>query len=327
MTIQTTVVGSYPKPPDEGQPFAVRTTLHKLERGEATVEDLRAAQDELVRSIIEEQQAAGIDLVTDGHARWDDILTPFARHFSGFEIGGLLRWFDNNVYFRRPICTGKVDWRGPSTVDDLRFAASVADRPVKAVIPGPITFARLSIDEYYGNHENFVEALAKVLAQEAFELEAAGARVIQIDEPALLDAPEDLELAKQTIGIITGELKKDETTTILATYFGDAKRLGTELFDIPVDGYGFDLISGPENRNLIDQVPAGKKVQAGIVDARNTRLEDIGELRRTIDDLVAAVGEDRLLVSPSAGLEFLPREKARAKLQRLSEAATQGGAA
>lgn len=327
MTIQTTVVGSYPKPPDEGQTFGVRSTLHKLERGEATVDDLKAAQDELARSIIKEQEEAGIDVVTDGHARWEDILTPFARHISGFEIGGLLRWFDNNVYFRRPIVTGKVDWRGPSSVESFKFASSVTDRTVKAVIPGPITFARLSIDEYYSDHEKFVEALAKVLAQEAFELEAAGAKVIQIDEPALLDAPEDLELAQRTVGIIRSELKNSETQTILATYFGDAKRLGTELFDIPADGYGFDLISGPENLNLIKQVPDGKKVQAGILDARNTKLEDPGDLQKTISELVGAVGEERLLLSPSAGLEFLPREKARAKLHRLAEAAKAGGAA
>jgi 5-methyltetrahydropteroyltriglutamate--homocysteine methyltransferase len=325
MTIRTTVVGSYPKPPDEGQPFVVRSTLHKLERGEATVDDLKTAQDDLARAIIKEQEDAGIDLVTDGHARWEDILTPFARHIAGFEIGGLLRWFDNNTYFRRPICTARVDWRGPSSVDAFTFASSATSKTVKAVIPGPITFARLSIDEYYSDHDKYAEALAKVLAQEAFELEAAGARVIQIDEPALLDAPEDLELAKRTIGIITSELKNGETETILATYFGDAKRLGAEIFDIPVDGFGFDLISGPENRNIIEQVPDGKKIQAGIVDARNTKLEEVDALRSVIDDLTSIVEEDRLLIAPSAGLEFLPREKARAKLRRLAEAT--GGAA
>ena len=106
MAIETTVVGSYPKPPDEGQNFTVRKTLHTLEKGEATPDDLKKAQDELVTTIIGEQESAGIDIVTDGLARWDDILTPIARNAAGFEIGGLLRWFDNNVYYRRPVCTG-----------------------------------------------------------------------------------------------------------------------------------------------------------------------------------------------------------------------------
>lgn len=318
MAIETTVAGSYPKPPDEGRPFVLRKTLQALDRGDATPEELRRAQDDLVGEVISEQVEAGIDLVTDGQVRWDDILTPFARHTSGFEVSGLLRWFDNNVYYRRPVCTAAIEWRGPATVDDFRFAQSVSDRPVKVVIPGPVTFARLSLDEHYGDHEAFVLALANVLAQEAFELEASGARHLQIDEPALLDAPEDLGLAGRALGIVTGELESAETT--IATYFGDAKRLGTDLFDLPVDVWGLDLISGPENAELISQAPRGTRIQAGVVDARNTKLEPADELAGVIDRLAGQVGPDNLRVAPSAGLEFLPREKARAKLHRLVEA-------
>ena len=321
MGIRTTVVGSYPKPPREGQPFVLRRTLHDLEAGVATAADVRRAQDDLVREVIAEQEAAGVDLVTDGCARWDDLLTPFAAHMAGFEVGGLLRWFDNNVYYRRPVCVGSVEWRGPASVEVYRFAASVASRPVKAILPGPVTFARLSVDEHYREHESFVLAIARVLAQEAFELQAAGAPVIQIDEPALLGAPEDLELAGRALGVITGEL---DTETLLVTYFGDAKRLGTELFRLPVEGFGFDLVAGPENAELIRQRPNGK-VQAGIVDARNTKLEPTEEVVRVIEGLARAVPPDSLLVSPSAGLEFLPRDKARAKLQRLSEAVERVG--
>ncbi len=324
MPIQTTVVGSYPKPPAEGQTFKVRKTLHGLEKGSATVEDLHAAQDQLAREVISEHESAGIDVVTDGHVRWDDILTPFARNIAGFEIGGLLRWFDNNVYYRRPVCIGDLEWRGPSSVDAFRFAAAASSRQVKAVIPGPITFARLSVDEHYGDHDDFVRAIARVLAQEAFELQAAGARIIQIDEPALLNAPEDLGLAKEALDIVTAEL--GEAELVLVTYFGDAKRLGSELFDLPVHRVGLDFVAGPENRELISSLPSDKKLQAGVVDARNTMLEDAAELQRTIETLAEHVGPDRLTVSPSSGLEFLPREKARAKLERLCEAARKVGA-
>ncbi|MFN2390175.1 MAG: hypothetical protein ABR575_11300 [Actinomycetota bacterium] len=319
MRIETTVVGSYPKPPDEGDPFVLRKTLHAVHKGEATEADVESAQGELVRTVIAEQERAGIDIVTDGHGRWDDLLTPFARTLEGFEIGGLLRWFDNNVYYRRPICVGPVGWKGPATIGEFRFAQSVATGPVKAVIPGPVTFAHLSVDEHYGDHPGFVLALAGVLAREAVELERAGARFIQIDEPALLDAPEDLALARDAIAVVTGELTQAETT--LGTYFGDAKRLGTELFELPVDVFAFDLVSGPESALLLDHAPAGKKIQAGVVDARNTRLEPLDDLVRQISDLAERVGPDRLRVSPSCGLEFLPREKARAKLHRLVDAA------
>ncbi len=323
MPIQTTVVGSYPKPPDEGQMFRVRKTIQGLDKGAASLEDLRAAQDELARSVIAEQEQAGIYVLTDGHVRWDDILTPFARTIRGFEIGGLLRWFDNNVYYRRPVCVGALEWGGPSSADAFKFARAATSRAVKAVIPGPVTFARLSVDEHYGDHDAFVKAIARVLAQEAFELEAAGARFIQIDEPALLNAPEDLALAADALRTVTAELGEAELT--LATYFGDAKRLGAELFDLPVHRVALDLVAGPENRELISSIPSDKKLQAGIVDARNTKLEEAELLQRTIEDLASEVGPERLSVAPSAGLEFLPREKARAKLERLCAAAQKVG--
>jgi 5-methyltetrahydropteroyltriglutamate--homocysteine methyltransferase len=321
--VETTVVGSYPKPPDEGRPFALRKTLHALERDQAGPQDLARVQDGLAAEVIAEQEAAGIDLVTDGAVRWDDLLTPFARSMSGFEIGGLMRWFDNNVYYRRPVCVGPVEWRGPTSVTAYRHAASVAVKPVKAVIPGPITFARLSVDEHYGVYEKFVLALARVLAQEAFELQAAGAPVIQIDEPALLSAPEDLDLAQRALTAITAEISASET--LLMTYYGDAKRLGSELFHLPVNGFGLDFVAGPENAELLASLPNGVRLQAGVVDARNTRLEPEAELAASIGDLAERLGEQRLRVGPSAGLEFLPREKARAKLERLASAARKVG--
>jgi 5-methyltetrahydropteroyltriglutamate--homocysteine methyltransferase len=280
------------------------------------------AHEELTREVVAEQERAGIDLVTDGAIRWDDIVTPFARHIAGFEIGGLLRFFDNNVYYRRPVCTGPIEWRGPATVENFKFAQSVANVPVKAVIPGPVTFAHLSIDEYYNDHVKFVMALASVLAQEAFELQAAGATVIQIDEPALLGAPEDVDLARRALNLIVDELTTTET--VLATYFGDAKRLGDDIFTFPVHILGLDFISGPENRELLKLAPQGTRLQAGIVDARNTMLEPAEELGETIEALAELVGLENLWVAPSAGLEFLPREKARSKLERLAQVAKKG---
>ena len=311
MAIETTVVGSYPKPPAEGTPFRLRKTLHAVERGEATPDDLEDARNELVREVISEQEAAGIDIVTDGQARWDDLVTPFARNMAGFEVGGLLRWFDNNVYYRRPVCVGPLEWRGPSSVEAFTYAQSVASTRVKAVVPGPVTFAHLSVDEHYKDHERFVLALASVLAQEVFELEAGGATIIQFDEPALLGAPEDLDLARRALEVVTAEL--GSTETLVATYFGDAKRLGADLFRLPVAGFHLDLVAGPENWELLREWPSDLRMQAGVLNARNTRLESEGDLEREIERLTDLVG-DELRVAPSCGLEFLPREKARAKL-------------
>lgn len=326
--IKTTVVGSYPKPPSgenpgAGIPFELRRVLRSLEKGEASVEDLHQAQDRLVTEVITEQEEAGVDVVTDGHVRWDDLVTPFASHMAGIELSGLLRYFDNNVYYRRPVCVGPVEWRGPASVDAWRYADSVATKPVKAVIPGPLTIARLSLDDHYSSHEKFVLALARVLAQEAFELEAAGARIIQIDEPALLDAPEDLPLAKRALDAVVAELKLPQV--VLATYFSDAKRLGAELFDMPADVFHLDFVSGPENEELISLIPPESKLQAGVLDSRNTLLESASDVSAVVHRLFEAMGPDRLSLAPSAGLEFLPRDKARSKLERLTQIARRAG--
>jgi 5-methyltetrahydropteroyltriglutamate--homocysteine methyltransferase len=291
--------------------------LHAADRGEATPSDVQEAVEGLTRQIISEQESAGIDIVTDGQAGWPDLLRPFAETMTGFEIGGLLRWFDNNTYYRRPVCVEPVDWHGPSSVDAFRLASSIATRPVKAVIPGPVTFARLSVDEHYGDHERFVMAVARVLAQEAFELEAAGARHIQVDEPALLQAPEDLELGKQALDVVVADLNSAEVT--LATYFLDASEVGARIFDLPAHVIGFDLVSSPTNVEHAKRAPAGTKIQAGIIDARNTKLERVEDALSVIDQITAAVAVSDVRLSPSAGLEFLPREKARAKLERLKE--------
>jgi 5-methyltetrahydropteroyltriglutamate--homocysteine methyltransferase len=317
--IQTTVVGSYPKPPDEGEPFVLRKALHSLDRGEATRDDVNEAVEALTEQVIAEQESAGIDIITDGQAGWPDLLRPFAETWAGFEVGGLLRWFDNNTYYRRPVCTGPVECRGQATVEAFRFASSVASHPVKAVIPGPVTFARLSVDEHYRDHEKFVMAIAPLLAQEVFELAAAGARHIQIDEPALLGAPDDVALARRALGMVVAEAEPAEVT--LATYFGDALGIGPEIFDLPADVVGLDLVSGPGSIDLIKQAPRGAKIQAGVIDARNTKLEPVDDLVAMIDSIETAIDDSDLRLSPSAGLEFLPREKARAKLHRLGEVA------
>src|SRR5919109_870863 len=120
------VIGSYPKPPLEGGDFRLRKTLQAMDRGDARAEDVRAAQDALVQEVIEEQIAAGIEMVTDGQIRWDDGQTRFAEGLEGFTVAGLIRYFDNNTYYRQPVVKGRVVRPGPVIVDEFTFAASVS---------------------------------------------------------------------------------------------------------------------------------------------------------------------------------------------------------
>src|SRR5213595_394250 len=108
MVSKLTVVGSYPKPPPEGGEFRLRRTLQALDQGEATAQDVAAEEDALTKDILVEQVGAGVDLVTDGQVRWDDPVTRLAAGLDGFTTSGLLRFFDNNTYFRQPVVKGPV---------------------------------------------------------------------------------------------------------------------------------------------------------------------------------------------------------------------------
>ncbi|MFX1243300.1 MAG: methylcobamide--CoM methyltransferase, partial [Promethearchaeota archaeon] len=147
--MQTTVVGNYPKIPNRPRPARLRNAINRFDRGEISAADLRAVEEDVTREVIDEQVEAGLDLITDGQIRWEDDQTYVARRLRGVSISGLVRFFDTNTYFRQPVVEGPVAWTEAITVADYRFAAEHSPRPVKAVMPGPYTLARLSRDEHY----------------------------------------------------------------------------------------------------------------------------------------------------------------------------------
>lgn len=320
MAYTVTVIGSYPKPPHEGGEFRLRKALQAVDRGEAGDDDVRAAQDDLVREVIDEQVAAGVDLVTDGQVRWDDPLTRFAEGLENVSVSGLLRYFDNNTYFRQPVVKGPIERTGPVLVEEFRFAASVSPVPVKAVLPGPYTFAALSHDESGGDPTGLLDGLAAAVNAEAKDLVAAGATVIQFDEPALARIPGQPPGDIARFAAVADQLVDGvDATTVIATYFGDVGPLGPGLFSLPFDVFGLDLVAGPNGADAVSALPEGRGLQAGVVDARNTRLEDAGRVAALVTDLVRRANPERVWLAPSCGLEYLPRDAAERKLRLLKE--------
>jgi len=320
MAYTVTVVGSYPRPPKEGGDFRLRKTLQALDREEASAEDVRAAEDALVEEVLAEQAGAGVDLASDGQIRWDDPLTRLAEGLEGFAVSGLLRYFDNNTYFRQPVVKGPVGRPGPILVDEFRFAAAHSPVPVKAVLCGPYTLSALSRDEHYGDRSALVRDLAAALNAEARDLAAAGATVVQFDEPALAAVPGQPAGELGVLGEVAAQLVDGvSATTLLATYFGDVAEHGPAFFDLPFGGFHLDFVSGPANQEVVHEFPGDRVLEAGIADARNTKLEDAGGLARTVEELAGAVDPDRLWIAPSCGLEYLPREAAERKLRRLAD--------
>ncbi len=315
-----TVVGNYPKTPNLPRPQLLRRAIAQFDRGEIGREDLAEVEEQVTREVIDEQVEAGVELVTDGMVRWDDGQTYLAGRLEGFSIDGLIRYFDNNTYYRQPVAEGPIRWTEPITVDDFRFAKAHSRVPVKPVLTGPYTLARLS---QIGDGRGFaavVQELARALNHEARALSEAGATLVQFDEPSILQDGADLGLFTEAAQILVEGL---DAQTALYTYFGDAGDIWAEVEGIPFDVIGLDFVSGPANRDLISQgFPDDKLLGAGIVDGRNTRLEKPGEIAEAIEQVSAHVPVERLHVNPSSGLEFLPREIAQAKLLRLAEGAS-----
>lgn len=325
MNVTASVVGSYPKPPHEGQPFRLRSAIAARERGEISAADLEGVQDDLVEELIGEQVGAGIDLVTDGHARWPDAQTPLAAGLEGFTTAhdDLIRYFDNNTYYRRPHVTGPVRWRQPITVEGWRFASGVAARPVKQTLTGPYSLVKLSRNEYYEDEAELVLDVARALNAEARALEAAGATYLQFDEPALVahpsaaQHPKDFGLAFEAAAVVVDGLG---LTTELRTFFGGVEEAPEDFFALPFGVFGLDFVDGASNWDLVAGLPLDRRLSAGLLDGRATALESLDSLRDQIRRLSELTARERLEVTPSCGLEYLPRDRAQRKLCRLGEA-------
>ena len=179
----------YPRIGDEGEQQRLRRAIARWERGEITDADLRAVENDVTREILQEQKAAGLEVLTDGQIRWYCPLSYFARALDGVSVGGLLRWFDTNFYCRRPVAEGPIRWRAPVTAEDFRFARTHADRALKVVLPGPYTLAVFTVpkgEPYASRPGRLILDWAQALASEIEALASAGADWIQVEEPSLL---------------------------------------------------------------------------------------------------------------------------------------------
>jgi 5-methyltetrahydropteroyltriglutamate--homocysteine methyltransferase len=314
----TTVVGNYPKIPNRPRPAKLRNAINRFDRGEISAEELRAVEEEVTREVIDEQVGAGLDLITDGQIRWEDEQTYVARRLKGVSINGLVRFFDTNTYYREPVIEGSLGWTGPITVADYRFAADYSPRPLKAVLPGPYTLARLSRDEHYQSLEGCVMAYAEAIQQEARALQEAGAPVIQLNEPAILKHKADFPLFQRAI---QRALEGVSAQRALYLYFGDIDGLYPQVLDLPIDVLGLDFTMGARNYEVLKTAPFTKSLGLGLVDARNTKMESMEQIVEGLRRVQEVVPLERVHLSPSCGLEFLPREVAQAKLARMVEGA------
>ncbi|MEN8151987.1 MAG: hypothetical protein ABFS86_19385 [Planctomycetota bacterium] len=306
---------SYPRVGDRPQEQRLRRTRAKFDEGRIQERQLRDAENMTITEVVREQIAAGMEIVTDGMVRWHDPVSHVAGHLENVRLGGLRRFFDSNFLFRQPVVEGAPRWVKPLLGEDLEHARRNSTRPVKGLLPGPYTTARCSRvnDAAFESVGDLTMAFAEAYANEVEVMAAAGAKIIQIDEPAILRHPEDIGLLREAMGVLAA--KKGDAQLSLTTCFGDAAKLYGDFQDMPVDILGFDFTYSEDLISNIEMVGSSKVLALGLLDGRNTRMEDQEDVFRAFDRILTRVSVDHCYLTPSCGLEFLPRDRARRKLE------------
>jgi len=307
----TTSVGSMPKPD-----YIVKARS-RYARGEIDREELRELEKQATREWIEFQDSIGTDVVVDGEQYRGDMVAFFAEELPGLEIGGLVRSYGNR-YYRKPIATGPVGRDKPVTVEWWQYAQSLTEKPVKGMLTGPYTICDWSFNEHYATRRDFVLDLAKVIRDEALDLEKAGARFIQIDEPAASTRMDELDLVIEAMGIVTEPLSAHTITHIC---YGDFHNAYPKMLDIPVDQ--IDLEFANSDYSLLDEFsdhPFTKYVGLGISDVHSHRIEPVDELVDGIRRSLKHIPPERVFVDPDCGLKTRSVDEAKAKLANIEQA-------
>ncbi len=318
MALLTTTVGWFPKP------AALRRARWRFSEGEIDAAELQAAEERARGDALALQDELGLDQFVDGQMERSDTVSYFAERLVGMEPAGLVRCFDNR-YYRKPRIIGEVERPEAITVAAWSAAQRAASKPVKAVLTGPYTLMDWSFDEHYGSREKCAMALAAIVRAEAEALLEAGAREIEIDEPAISSRSEEMELAAAALGHVTEPLRgKARTWTYIC--YGDLEPVLDEVFALPVDGLLLEVANSSFSLlSCLGDLPADKQLGAGVVDVHSAQTESVDELRRRAERLLQHVPAERLWLMPDGGLRALSESVARDKLRALVEAASSMG--
>lgn len=307
----TTSVGSFPKPD------YILKARSQFARKEISREDLHKLEEQATREWIEFQDSIGTDLVVDGEQYRGDMVAYFAEELPGLEMGGLVRSYGNR-YYRKPIAMGPIGRDKPMTVDWWKFAQSLTDKPVKGMLTGPYTIMDWSFNEHYATRRDFTLDLAKVIRDEALDLEKAGAKYIQIDEPAASTRMDELDLVIEAMQIVTEPLSAHTITHIC---YGDFHKAYPKMLDIPVDQ--IDLEFANSEYSLLDEfsdAPFTKAIGLGVTDVHSHEQETIDEIADGIRRSLKFIPPERMFVDPDCGLKTRTVDEAKEQLTNIKKA-------
>lgn len=329
--LPTSTAGSLPKPSWLAQPETLWSPW-KLEN-----EELIDGKKDALRLILDDQDRAGIDIVSDGEQTRQHFVTTFIEHLSGVdfekrEIVKIRNRYDASV----PSVVGEVARQKPVFVEDAKFLRQLTNKQIKWALPGPMTMIDTLYDNHYKSREKLAWEFAKILNQEAKELEAAGVDIIQFDEPAFnvfFDEVNDWGIAALERAV---EGLKCETAVHICYGYGIKantdwkKTLGTEwrqyeevlpkLQKSNIDIISLECQNSRVPMDLIELI-RGKKVMVGAIDVATNAIETPEEVADTLRKALQFVDADKLYPSTNCGMTPLSRQVARGKLSALSAGA------
>ena len=332
MLFPTSLVGSYPQPDwliDRARlagRFPPRVRARELWR--VAPEHLEQAQRDATVLAIRAQELAGLDIVTDGEQCRESYSNRFATALDGVDIDNPGTALDRSGQPNPvPRITGPVRRRRPVEVDDLAFLRANTGRVAKMTVPGPFTMAQQAQDDHYGSTESLALAYAEAVNEEVRDLFAAGADIVQLDEPYLQARPEPAR--QYGVKAINRALDGVTGTTAVHLCFGYA----AIIHDRP-SGYSFlpelagcrcDQVSIETAQSGLDcSVLAaldGKTIILGVLDLGDTAVETPDTVIARVRGALPYVPAERLVLAPDCGMKYLPREAAAGKLAAMTTAA------
>ncbi|NRQ43144.1 methionine synthase [Rheinheimera sp. YQF-2] len=325
--LPTSTAGSLPKPSWLAEPETLWSPW-KLQG-----EELISGKQDALRLSLQQQQLAGIDIVSDGEQSRQHFVTTFIEHLSGVDFNQRKTVRIRNRYDASvPTVIGPVSRPKPVFVEDAKFLRGQTTQPIKWALPGPMTMIDTLYDDHYKSREKLAWEFAKILNQEAKELEAAGVDIIQFDEPAFnvfFDEVNDWGIKCLERAI---EGLKCETVVHICYGYGIKantdwkKTLGSEWRQYEavfpkLQQSNIDIISLECHNSRVPMellaLLRGKKVMVGAIDVASNSIETAEEVAATLRKALQYVDADKLYPCTNCGMAPLSRQVASGKLNAL----------
>jgi 5-methyltetrahydropteroyltriglutamate--homocysteine methyltransferase len=329
----TSLVGSYPQPEwlidREKLGHRMPPRVRAAELWRVAPEFLEQAQDDATLLAIRAQELAGLDIITDGEMRRESYSNRFATALSGIDLdhpGKIVSRTGNEASVPRVV--GKIERLRPVEVRDLKFLRANTDRKIKITVPGPFTMSQQAQTDFYKSEEEMALDYAAAVNAEVKDLFAAGADIVQIDEPWMEAQSEKarrfgLAAVKRALDGING-------TTALHICFGYAAMVPgrpskysflEELAESPVKQISIETAQSSLDCAVLAKL-AGKTIILGVIDLSTPAVESAETVAARIRRALAFVSPERIVAAPDCGMKYLPAESAFGKLKALA-----GGAA